>query len=101
MSCHKASGASKGMSHGGASPGKLGCQEGRGQDVPLHPKNLSLCSCMGFWARSQLFRLLPQVCAQERHSIITSLLQAELWLEHFPNFFPLLTLSREGAGWVH
>lgn len=86
MSSHKASGASKGMSHGGASSGRLGGQEGGSQDVLLHPKNLSLCSCMGSWARSQLSWLLPQVCAQERHWAVTSLPQAELWLEHFPNF---------------
>lgn len=87
MSCHKASGASKGMSHGGAFSGRLGCQDGGGQDVPLHPKTLPCApEWSKIWARSQLSQLLPQVCAQERHSIVTRLLQAELWLEHFPNF---------------
>lgn len=52
---------------------------GRGQDVPVHPKILSPCSCMA----SGHDPGFPS-CAQERHSV-TSLLQAELWLEHVPN----------------
>lgn len=85
MSCHKASGASRGMSHGGASSGRLGWMPaGQGPGCAPPSQKLSLCLCLGFWARSQLSQLLPQGCAQERHSIVTNLLQAELWLEHFP-----------------
>lgn len=57
--------------------------------------NLSLGSCMVSWERSRLFGLLLQA----RHPLATSLLQAEPASERFPNFFPFLPPSREGAGW--
>lgn len=92
MSSHKALGASKGMCHGGASSGRLGCQ-GPGC-APASPKPFPVLlqdpSFPGCCHRS--------VPRRGTH-LATSLPQAELWLEHFPNFpFAHTFKGRGGMG---